>query len=156
MASLGEPLGLSRTACWVTSRLAIRDALKKKAVRYGQLQEPYIIVVNCLGEMCDESEIDDGIYGKDGLWTSLSSQTLTRVTARFLRSITCSPGPCLAHSSGCFTTPMRRAPTLASCASCLPQDLMRPVSRDLREYIRGCFSDWTNYGQIDRGPQAIT
>ncbi len=77
----GRPIGVqSGEGCWVTSRLAIRDNLKKKAMRYGQLQEPYVIAINCLGEMCDVEEIEEGVFGKDGLWT-LSVPAYKRMSA---------------------------------------------------------------------------
>jgi hypothetical protein len=76
-----RPIGaLSGDAAFVTSRIAIADKLKGKATRYGKLDHPYIVVVNCLGEMCDLEEIREAIYGNDGLWP-LERAAFTRVSA---------------------------------------------------------------------------
>lgn len=43
-------------------------SLKKKASRYGKLDSPYIIVVNCMGLGADSEEIEAAILGEEGLW----------------------------------------------------------------------------------------
>src|SRR5262249_48783607 len=43
-----RPIGAQMSeACFVTSRFKIRDKVKEKAVSYGKLQTPYVVVVNC-------------------------------------------------------------------------------------------------------------
>jgi hypothetical protein len=77
-----RPIGLqSGEACWVTSRLNIRDAIKGKASRYGELSCPYIVVINCIGAFADRDEIKLSCFGSDGLWPSSSNAAHTRVSA---------------------------------------------------------------------------
>jgi hypothetical protein len=65
---------------WGTSRRDIRDALKDKALRYGRVHAPYIVVVNCIGELCDWEDIDDALYDRDGLWPP-NRTSFTRLSA---------------------------------------------------------------------------
>jgi hypothetical protein len=76
-----RPIGaLAGDAVWVTSRIAIAEALREKATRYGQLHAPYVVFVNCLGEMCDLEEIREAIYGAGGLWPD-GKREFTRLSA---------------------------------------------------------------------------
>jgi hypothetical protein len=64
----------------VTSRAAIRDALKRKARHYGTIAESYVIAVNVVSEESDEEELVKAIYGREGLWPS-GRAVHTRVSA---------------------------------------------------------------------------
>jgi hypothetical protein len=80
MRSLGA---LGSGAEWVTSRFEIARTLRKKASRYGALEYPYVIAINCLGPFCDWEEIRDGIFGEDGFWPLSGKPSNTRVSAVF-------------------------------------------------------------------------
>src|SRR5262249_4471307 len=43
---------------WVTSHDEIRETIRDKAGRYGPVDRPYVVVINCLGEMADAEEIE--------------------------------------------------------------------------------------------------
>lgn len=78
----GRTIGIiSPEAEFVTSRLDIAKRLKSKASHYGPINQPFVIVINCLGEMCDEEEIEEAIFGEQGLWPSTSQPLYTRVSA---------------------------------------------------------------------------
>jgi hypothetical protein len=77
-----RPLGAqSFEGCWITSHLEIAKSVSKKATRYGDLAQPYIVVVNCIGEHCDLEEIDEAMYGNQGLWSSVTHPTFRRLSA---------------------------------------------------------------------------
>lgn len=65
----------------ITSHQDIAQAIRKKAGRYGAQPGQYVIVVNCLGELCDLEEIDLAIQGQVGIWPLGSSPKHTRVSA---------------------------------------------------------------------------
>jgi hypothetical protein len=78
----GPSIGIqSFEGCFVTSHEEIRETIKDKASRYGALDRPYVIVVNCLGEMVDAEEIRRAMFGHDGLWNNSRQPTHTRVSA---------------------------------------------------------------------------
>jgi len=66
---------------WATSHLEVSKALKEKATRYGVLNQPYIVAINCLGPMCDFDDVHEGIFGADGLWPRSRPDRFTRVSA---------------------------------------------------------------------------
>jgi hypothetical protein len=65
----------------VTSHNEIRETVRDKAGRYGTPNRPYIVVVNCLGELADEEEIHGAMFGHSGLWRNADNPTHTRVSA---------------------------------------------------------------------------
>ncbi len=96
-----RPIGTQRTGFYKGNRTTpIRDAIKKKAGRYGELELPYIVAVNTLG-FIDEIHIMEALFGKeqsvdlsqskpvntqmsrvpDGAWTSRNGPRNTRVSA---------------------------------------------------------------------------
>lgn len=98
-----RPLGMQfYEPVWMDSRIAIRDAIGRKAGRYGDLDLPYVVAVNALVEGVDEIDIADALFGKekfivsfaqsgpsrvemtrvpDGVWGSQSSPRYRRITA---------------------------------------------------------------------------
>lgn len=91
----------------IAPRLAIRDAIVKKAGRYGDVDLPYLIAVNALNEYADRTDVqmealfgreqwgfkDDGcddageprlIRAPDGAWRDKSGPIYTRVSAVLL------------------------------------------------------------------------
>ena len=78
----GRPIGLqSFEGCMVTSHNQIRETVRDKASRYGAMQCPYVVVVNCLGEHADEEEIHGAMFGYSGLWSNPTRAAHTRVSA---------------------------------------------------------------------------
>lgn len=100
-----RPIGAQSTGiCSVDHRTPIREAINKKAGRYGELDLPYIIAVNVL-EAVDNTDIIEALFGKeqytitftqshpieisdtqisrvpDGAWTSNKGLKNTRVSA---------------------------------------------------------------------------
>jgi hypothetical protein len=92
-------------ANWVQPRLAIRDAVSRKAMRYDDLDLPYVVAVNAMSDYADEVDAVDALFGPlativqpteagheyefarlpDGVWNSVwkgpSEPTNTRVSA---------------------------------------------------------------------------
>ncbi len=65
----------------VTSRFAIRDCVQNKATRYGKVDLPFVVVVNCMGVNAVDDEICDGIFGRDGVWRAHDDRRHTRLSA---------------------------------------------------------------------------
>lgn len=98
-----RPLGMQfHGVHFLDSRVAIRDAIVAKARRYGDLDLPYVIAVNALGEDVDRIDIMEALFGKeqftvrltqsgpsepkmtrvpDGAWVSKSGPRYKRVSA---------------------------------------------------------------------------
>lgn len=68
-------------ASWVTSRASIRKAIEEKASAYGAVEEPFIVVVNSIGEQSDIEELHCGIFGSDGVFRDIANPEHTRVSA---------------------------------------------------------------------------
>jgi hypothetical protein len=105
-----RPLGMmgSMEARMVDSRAALRDAVEKKASRYGELGRPYIIAVNAVTQHLDLIDVMEALFGKeafifrpgpdgqtsepemrrnpDGAWLGPRGPTNTRVTAVLVAS----------------------------------------------------------------------
>ena len=50
---------------WVDSRTPIRNAIKLKATRYGDVGRPYVVAVNALGNFVDDIDIAEALFGKE-------------------------------------------------------------------------------------------
>lgn len=50
-------------AVWVDSGVSLRKSLNKKASRYGEMNAPFIIALNCLDLFIDEEEVEIGLFG---------------------------------------------------------------------------------------------
>jgi len=98
-----RPLGMQfyQLVC-IEPRVAIRDAIVKKAGRYGEPDLPYVVAANALDENVDEIDVEEALFGKeeftvsrqqagsscvemtrapDGVWGSESGPRYTRVSA---------------------------------------------------------------------------
>lgn len=101
--------GQSTGAQWVKAdhRIPIRDAITKKAGRYGEFDLPYVVAVNVL-ELADEIDVMEALFGKerfiivcsqggppdvvhtsmsrlpDGAWTGRAGPRYKRVSAALL------------------------------------------------------------------------
>jgi hypothetical protein len=64
----------------VTSHVKIRDSIRKKATRYGDPKLPFVVVANCIGDDADHEEIQDSLYGANGLWRSTNPPLFTRLS----------------------------------------------------------------------------
>lgn len=85
----------------VDARTPIRDAVRRKASRYGKIQRPYIVAVNAIGHFIDDIDIMEALFGKeifsysvspelqmshqltrrpDGVWTSQEGERNTRIS----------------------------------------------------------------------------
>ena len=71
----------SGEGCIVTSHNEIRETVRDKAGRYGRMSCPYVVAVNCLGELADEEEIFAAMFGHSGLWKHSGNPAHTRVSA---------------------------------------------------------------------------
>lgn len=99
-----RPVGLHFSGIeFVDSKGSIRQAILTKAGSYGNLDHPYVIAVNALGEHVDEIDVREALFGTeqwtiqtssssepadpkmtrqpDGVWTSASGPRYTRVSA---------------------------------------------------------------------------
>ncbi len=97
------PIGMKMTEFEkVKTKDAIRDAIARKATRYGEMDKPYIIAVNMLSPFLDRDKIMDALFGseqyvfrtdmpndhppemkraRDGVWFGPSGPRNTRVSA---------------------------------------------------------------------------
>lgn len=87
---------------WLDSRIPIRNAIVEKGKRYGELDLPYVVAVDALGEFVDRTDVMEALFGKekfifrgdlatprgpefarepDGAWTSSTGPRYTRVSA---------------------------------------------------------------------------
>jgi hypothetical protein len=89
---------------WIDSTTAVREAIVRKAKRYGSLELPYVIAVNCLGEHVERIDIMEALFGTeqfviggdlsepefmrkpDGAWRDRSGPRYTRVSAVLITS----------------------------------------------------------------------
>jgi hypothetical protein len=131
---------------WGTSRFAIRDALRAKATRYGPLPVPYIVVVNCIGELCDGDDIDDAIYDREGLWPP-NRPRFTRLSA-VLAIHHLFPWSIPRCSVRLYHNPAAKYP-YSGALTCLPQvvrnaeEITRIAGRHPREILE-LSEDWPN------------
>jgi len=59
-----RPIGMQTEAVWFEdSGEGLKQAIKRKASRYGKLVKPYIIAVNLISDYTEASEISDALYG---------------------------------------------------------------------------------------------
>lgn len=78
----GRTVGMqSYEGGFLTTDAVIRDTVRDKAMKYGELGMPFVVVVNCLGDFADAHEIHDAMFGHAGLWRSQHSPAHTRVSA---------------------------------------------------------------------------
>jgi hypothetical protein len=89
----------------VDARTPIRDAIRRKASRYGDIQRPYIVAVNAIGHFIDDIDIVGALFGQeiilysvsrelqishrparrpDGVWTSEEGARNTRISGVLL------------------------------------------------------------------------
>lgn len=57
--------GIIREARWVDSRTALREAIKKKARRYGPVRRPLVVAVNGADQRLDRITIMEGLFGQE-------------------------------------------------------------------------------------------
>ena len=80
-----RPLGfLSQKLRWMDPIVPIRDAIVRKAGRYGDFDLPYVIAVNILGNHLDRIDIMEALFGKEQLW-------ITRIHSRSIKTETREP-----------------------------------------------------------------
>jgi len=100
-----RPVGMQmESPHWIEPELAIRNAITKKARRYGKLDLPYIIAVDAIGDHVEHSDIMEALFGKettivsrtasgfkmqpsripDGAWRSKTAPRYTTVSAMLL------------------------------------------------------------------------
>lgn len=96
-----RPIGIiSPEAKWIDGCNNIRDAVKDKGGKYGDLQLPYIVAVNALGGFVRDIDVIEALFGKEsfvfdrddlnkppvmkrrlnGAWTSPARAVYTRVS----------------------------------------------------------------------------
>ena len=134
----GQSTGLRH----VDHRTPIRDAIRNKAGRYGELDFPYVVAVNVL-EFIDEIDIMEALFGKeqftinfsqsnplepvdtqmsripDGVWTSYEGPRNTRMSAVLL-AIRLSPWNLLDGNIYLYHNPWAKRP-YSSVLTRLPQ-----------------------------------
>ena len=98
-------IGLISTGVrWIDSTTVVREGIVRKAKRYGSLEFPYVIAVNCLGEHVERIDIMNALIGTeqyvlrgyigepqmerkpDGVWRSGSGARYTRLSAVLIAS----------------------------------------------------------------------
>lgn len=48
---------------WINCHISLRDSLFKKSSRYGEMEVPFIIAVNCLDYFLDEDDVRRAVLG---------------------------------------------------------------------------------------------
>jgi len=69
-----RPIGTQMKGFELTkTKEAIRDAIGKKATRYGEMDRPYIIAINVLSPVLDQEDVLDALFGSEQLafWTDM-------------------------------------------------------------------------------------
>jgi hypothetical protein len=101
-----RPMGIEiEGGGWVDDRTPLRDAILKKAGKYGKLNLPFVVAVNSLADHLGKIDILDALFGKeafvytqtpegvvgpkarrvpDGVWTSPRGTRYTRLSAVLL------------------------------------------------------------------------
>jgi hypothetical protein len=78
----GRPIGVqSSGAEFVITHRFIRKRLKFKGQRYGAIDRPYVVVMNCTNDMADVEEPELALFGHDGVWLNPSRPMHKRVSA---------------------------------------------------------------------------
>lgn len=156
-----RPLGMHGpgSARWVDDSVALRDAVIKKATRYGDLEAPYIIAVNAVNQHLDQEDIMDALFGKethsipvgphgqfgeavrgrrlDGAWTSASGPINRRVSAVLVGS-SIIPWSVGAYSPAMFHNPWAHVP----CTDALRElHALLPVGDEMQARLGRCFSE---------------
>ncbi len=62
---------------WVDDSLDIREAIRRKAGKYGELDLPYVIAVNAMGRHADEEDAVDALLGSQAVqvWKNADGST---------------------------------------------------------------------------------
>ncbi|MGH9794140.1 MAG: hypothetical protein ACRD5G_05150 [Candidatus Acidiferrales bacterium] len=61
-----RPIGMFGAECeWLNTHGELRDAVAKKADKYGKLSLPFIVAVNVLSLHCDGTDIMNGLFGQE-------------------------------------------------------------------------------------------
>lgn len=62
----GSCIGImSHGARWVDTSASVKRSVRKKASKYGDLQIPYIIAIDCMGVAINSNSILDALFGKE-------------------------------------------------------------------------------------------
>lgn len=64
----------------VTSHVKIRETIRDKAGRYGNLGRPFVLVVNCIGAHAVDDEIHAAMFNDTGSWR-IGAKAYTRLSA---------------------------------------------------------------------------
>jgi hypothetical protein len=59
----------------VTSHLSMQEAIERKATKYGEMDLPYIIALNALGDCAEEEHILDAFFGQEVTIVSMIRDT---------------------------------------------------------------------------------
>jgi hypothetical protein len=93
----------ARGHTWTGPSWPLRDALRRKASRYGQLAMPYVIAVNSSDAMVTDRDFEDTLFGSPsefaasgsprdvGFWGTAASPKHTRVSAVLFTKNLCLP-----------------------------------------------------------------
>ncbi|HUZ47746.1 MAG TPA: hypothetical protein VMW54_14005 [Terriglobia bacterium] len=69
-----RPIGIDFPGAeWLNTHRSICAAIDRKTKKYGQLAFPYVVAINVLEDSCNNIDIMNGLYGKETLAISVSS-----------------------------------------------------------------------------------
>ncbi len=75
-----RPIGMqSSGARWIDSSSSIRTSIEKKASRYGDLEFPYIVAINALGNAVDRESVLEATLGKERVVINTTTLAVERV-----------------------------------------------------------------------------
>lgn len=157
-----RPLGLTGLGevRWIDNRGPTREAIKRKAGRYGPLRRPYIVAVNAADQHLDQTNVMEALFGQetflfrrgaqsntepemirrpDGAWFGPNGPVNTRVSAILIIS-SLSPWSAAARSAELYLNPYARypydGPLLAlTCHRPVGNLMVRIAGREAREVL---------------------
>lgn len=137
-----RPLGfLSPEPRWMHPRVPIRDAVVKKAARYGDFDLAYVIAVNTLSNNLDRIDIMEALFGKEQCW-------MIRTRSGSIQSKTRKPDGVWLSESG---------PRYRQVSAVLITDTLRPYNLP-RASLWLCHNPWGKKpytSELTRLPQAF-
>ena len=73
-----RPIGAQmREPKFVASEVAIRNAVMRKATRYGKLDQPYMLAINCLDLSAEETDVFNALLGGECMDVVISAERET-------------------------------------------------------------------------------
>jgi len=177
-----RPVGMTGPgeAQWANHWVSLRDAIRKKATRYGRLRQPYVIAVNAADQHLDMIHIMEALFGQEtfvfrrhpdparrkgefvrrpnGAWISARGPINTRVSAVLVVS-SLLPWTVGVHQPGVYYNPWARYPLVGAFPSLTgyvpEEDHMKRVDGPPIREVFGLSEGWPR-GLVSASQGAVT